>query len=408
MPPDVRVLVVDDSVIIRKAVSDALGLVSGVEVVGTASNGKIALEKVEALKPDVMVLDIEMPVATGFDVLRGMKKKRLHVRTIMFSTLTSRGASQTLEALSLGAHDYISKPTATSEGYRDNLRRVADELGPKIKQFRPMAPRRPLRQIKPKSAPVASTGNGRSLNAKALSPTTPIEKKPSVLPKVSGVRLKNGVSPQVVAIGISTGGPDALAKLMPTFSKDFPLPIVIVQHMPPLFTKLLAERLDGMSKIKIVEAVEGMLLESGVAYIAPGDNHLVVKNRLGRVVLALNRNAAENSCRPSADVLFRSVAEVYGNRALGVIMTGMGQDGFKGCQVMKKKGAQIIAQDEATSVVWGMPSYVVHDGLADTVLPLEELGEMIEKTCQKKQDGKPPRSSATRLSNLSHLRKRSL
>jgi len=362
MPSDpIRVMIVDDSMVIRRAVSDALKPDGEIEVVGTASNGKMALEKLPELKPDVLILDIEMPIMSGIDVLRGIRQKRIHVRTIMFSTLTARGASQTMEALSLGAHDYIKKPSAGDNisGYKAGLKKVAAELCPKIKQFRRRSLMRPAK------------GNGTAPFAAANTLKQPL--KP-----VQTLRRMPHMKPQIVAVGISTGGPEALAKMLPGLSTSFPLPIVIVQHMPPLFTKLLAERLNETSRIKVVEAEEGMALNPGTAYIAPGDNHLAVVSRMGRVFLGLSHDPPENSCRPAVDYLFRSVAKVYGNRALGVIMTGMGQDGLKGLRLMREKGAAVFAQDEASSVVWGMPSYVVHEGLADEVLPVEALAGAIE------------------------------
>lgn len=357
--PPIKVLIVDDSIVVRRAVSDALNPDPEIEVIGTAANGEVALDKIQALRPDVVILDIEMPVSSGFDVLRGIKRQRLQVRIVMFSTLTARGARQTIEALSLGAHDYIQKPTAGDSvyGYKDGLKKVAAELCPKIKQFR----RRSLLN--------QSNENGFSEATKKRTV------KPMEMARINTRRLK----PQIVAIGVSTGGPEALAKLLPRLSPSFPLPIVIVQHMPPLFTKLLAERLDAAAKIKVVEAEEGMPVASGVAYIAPGDKHLAVLGHSAKVFLTLSHAPPENSCRPAADYLFRSVAKVYENRGLGVIMTGMGHDGLKGLRLMREKGASVLAQDEASSVVWGMPSFVVHEGLADAVLPVEGLADAIEK-----------------------------
>jgi len=354
----IRVLVVDDSVIVRKAVLDALKPDPEIEIVGTAANGKIALEKIPQLKPDVLVLDIEMPLCDGFEVLKGIRKEGFRVRTIMFSTLTERGASQTIKALSLGAHDYVPKPSSGSNihSYSEGVKQVAYELTPKIKQFR-------------KRASLTSPPRKNTTTPVSTATVTPIRNRSAAL----------GV-PQVVAIGISTGGPEALAKLLPSLSAGFPVPIVVVQHMPPLFTKLLAERLNASSKLQVVEGVDGMRLESGFIYLAPGDYHMAVQEKAGQVHLSLNQQAPENSCRPAADVLFRSVADVYGKNALGVIMTGMGHDGLKGMRIMHGKGATLIAQDEASSVVWGMPSGVVREGLADKVLPLTQMAAEIERS----------------------------
>ncbi|MFZ5861414.1 MAG: protein-glutamate methylesterase/protein-glutamine glutaminase [Nitrospirota bacterium] len=348
MADPIRVLVVDDSAVVRRAVSDALASEPDITVVGTAANGKIGLERAAHLKPDVVILDIEMPEANGFDVLRGLRAQHATARTIMFSTLTQRGASQTVEALALGASDYALKPASTGLGYGDTLKQVAKELIPKIKQFRP--------DLWPAAPPPFAA--------------------PAGAPRCPSAREAG--TPQVVAIGVSTGGPEALAKVLPRLPETFPTPILIVQHMPPVFTKLLAERLALSSKIKVVEAEAGMTPQPGTAYLAPGDHHMVVGRRDGRVAISLNQAAPENSCRPAADPLFRSVAEVYGAHALGVIMTGMGQDGLIGLRAMRAKGAGVYAQDQATSVVWGMPSFPVREGLVDAVLSVDELAAAID------------------------------
>ncbi len=366
-PSSIRVLIADDSIVVRRAVSDALKTDESIEVVGTAVNGEIALAMVKELKPDVLILDIEMPVCNGFEVLEAIRSKRLIVRVIMFSTLTERGAMQTIKALSLGANDYVSKPSTDSRNtnYLDQVQAIAQELIPKIKQFHK---RSSISSSIPKRIKIS-----RPVPAKAAPAYTSRSEKP-----------------HIVSIGISTGGPEALSQMLPNLSSAFPVPIVIVQHMPPLFTKLLAKRLDTISKIDVFEAEEGMSLKAGAAYLAPGDFHLVVKKKGADIVLSVNKNPPENSCRPSADVLFRSIAEVYGSRALGVIMTGMGKDGLQGLRLMRQRGAAIFAQDEASSVVWGMPSGVVHEGLADKVLPLNQLGESISQSVGMKYSIKEP------------------
>ncbi len=355
----VRVLIVDDSIVVRKAVSDALATDPEISVVGTAANGKIAMERVPQLRPEVLVLDIEMPEANGFDVLRFLKRDHPRIRTIMFSTLTQRGAAQTIEALSLGASDYVSKPSSTDQGgYTDVLKRMAAELVPKIKQFRS----------------IRAEGPGSHLPTGAsISGTKPV---PS-----AGFRISPSSSqaiPKIVAIGVSTGGPEALSQLIPKLPKDFQVPLVVVQHMPPIFTKLLAERLNADARVKVREGIDGEVPTPGIVYIAPGDRHMTLARKEGRIVLSMNQQPPENSCRPSADVLFRSVADVYGPNALGVILTGMGHDGLDGLRLMKKKGAVVLAQDQATSVVWGMPAAVVREGLADGVVPIDQMGGAIE------------------------------
>jgi two-component system chemotaxis response regulator CheB len=260
----------------------------------------------------------------------------------MFSTLTDRGASATFEALAAGANDYVLK--ASNAGSLDrSLSNLRSELVPKIKQFFFIdgAAEPPLAAA-PVYVPPPQVKRPATLNAKR----------------------------EAVVIGVSTGGPTALAEIVPMFPAGFPLPILIVQHMPPMFTRLLAERLQAKTSHKVSEACEGMTVERGHILIAPGDRHLTVGHQGGRIVVRLNQEPPENSCRPAADVLFRSAAETYGAGCIGVVLTGMGRDGLRGAEQLKARGAYVVAQDEATSVVWGMPGFIARSGLADAVLPL--------------------------------------
>lgn len=342
----IRVLVVDDSVVIRRLVTHALDEDPAIEVVGVASNGAIALQRIPQLNPDVLTLDIEMPQMDGLEMLRHVRRDYPCLRVIMFSTLTERGATVTLEALSLGADDYVAK--ASNEGSLDrSMAKLRGELVPKIKQFFRMP------------APVP----GHAVAGPGL----------AHFPAAPATALGVKVRPKVVGIGVSTGGPTALGEILPTLPAGFPLPILVVQHMPPLFTQLLAERLHATCQLAVGEATQGESVDAGKILIAPGDFHMKVVGNGGGACVNLDQTPPLNSCRPAVDALFASIGEVYGGAAIAVILTGMGQDGLRGAQILKAQGASILAQDEASSVVWGMPGAVVSAGLADRVLPLQQV-----------------------------------
>ena len=347
----IRVLIVDDSVVIRRIISHSLSNDPEFEVVGSAANGQIALQKASELKPDVITLDIEMPEMDGLTTLRRLREASSTACVIMCSTLTSRGASATIDALIHGANDYVTKPS--NSGPTDSaLTMLRDELIPKIRQF-----------FESKKTAVTQ----RVMQSHAVP-------EPLAVPRAPVAPLFTmGAARKVVAIGVSTGGPTALMELLPRFPASFPLPVVIVQHMPPLFTRLLAERLSAHSSFEVVEATEGMTLKSGRVVIAPGDYHMRLYRSGQDVAVRLDQGHRENSCRPAVDVLFRSVAHVYAGGVIGVILTGMGQDGLRGAEQLKSKGAYIIAQDQASSVVWGMPGAIVEAGLADSVLDLRAV-----------------------------------
>lgn len=342
MPP-VRVLVVDDSVVVRKLLSEALASVPELELAGTASNGAIALAKIPQLNPDVITLDIEMPGLNGIETLKEIRRLYPSLPVIMFSTLTEQGAAVTLEALSLGASDYMTKPT--------NSPSLASAMG----QIR--------RELTDKVLSLSGRGRGQ-------------------LPRVvEHARRRKSMTSQIeiLAIGTSTGGPKALAELIPRLPSGFPVPVVVVQHMPPLFTRLLAERLDSQSQVRVNEGEAGCALEPGHVWIAPGNHHMTVTRKGTRPILDLNQGAPENSCRPAVDVLFRSVAHVYGPNALAVVMTGMGADGARGAAEIHEAGGEVFVQDEATSVVWGMPGAVASAGLADKICPLQKISEEVTR-----------------------------
>jgi two-component system, chemotaxis family, protein-glutamate methylesterase/glutaminase len=342
----IRILVVDDSVVIRKLLCEILSADPQFEVVGTAGDGKIALAKIAQLHPDLITLDIEMPVLNGLETLAELRKLYPKLPVVMFSTLTERGAGATLDALSLGASDYATKPIHTG-GPAAAIAAIQAELIPKIKAL-----------------------CGRP-DGKLLAPAPP--RPPVRIPRPANRRI------EIVTIGTSTGGPNALAEVLPRIPKDFPVPIVIVQHMPPIFTRLLAERLGAHSAITVQEGSAGVTLCPGQAWIAPGNFHMTVKRAGVGAQLDLNHEPPENSCRPAVDVLFRSVAEAYGANVLGVVMTGMGADGVIGAKRIRERGSEVIIQDEASSVVWGMPGLVYAAGQADAVYPLDELAPEITR-----------------------------
>ncbi len=347
--PKIRILVVDDSVLVRRMMSNMLSEDSALDVVGTAANGNIALAKIPQVNPDVIILDIEMPEMDGLETLAAIRKIYQHLPVIMFSALTERGAITTLDALALGATDYVTKPTNMSSK-EAALEDIRQQLIPKIKAFCAGIVGKQRIAIRP---PVAQ------------------------IPQLPTIPRSDRSLVKIVAIGLSTGGPEALATLLPQFPANFPVPVVIVQHMPPVFTKRLAERLNQKCQIRVAEGTNGDILEAGKAWLAPGDFHMVVEREGTHVLIHTHQDPPENSCRPAVDVLFRSVVKTYGAGTLGVVLTGMGQDGLNGCQCIREAEGQILIQDEATSVVWGMPGMVAHAGLADQILPLNQLASAI-------------------------------
>ncbi len=337
-----RVLVVDDSAVIRRIVSEVIATDPSMEVAGVAANGQIALQMIERLNPDVVTLDIEMPVMDGLEALKAIRERRARMPIIMFSSLTERGAEATIESLSLGASDYVTKAAKVSNltGAKEQ---ISATLLPKIRAL-----------------------CGRS-------ETAPFPERSSISHAIKA-RASSSGRIDVLVIGSSTGGPNALAEVLPQLPRDFPLPVLIVQHMPPMFTRFLAQRLDALSPLTVKEAFAGAEVAPGTAWVAPGDYHAIAVRDGVHVRLATNQSPPENSCRPSVDVLFRSAAEAFGGNVLAVVLTGMGQDGLRGSERLVDAGANVIVQDEASSVVWGMPGFIAKAGLASAVLPLSQIG----------------------------------
>lgn len=350
MTKDARIILIDDSVVVRGLLAKIIEAENGLTVVGTASDGLIGSRKVETLQPDLVVLDIEMPNMDGLQTLQKIRAAGNRVPIIMFSTLTAHGATSALKALELGATDYATKPVHTTT-FAESMVHVQADLIAKIRALT-ARPERRNREPAPVSRP------GRSGERRVRPRGTPID---------------------AVTIGCSTGGPVALQTVVTSWHKPLPVPVFVVQHMPATFTKTLAERIDRAAATTVVEAEPGMIAEPGVCYIAPGSHHLILKRRGDSVVTALDDGPLENSCRPSVEPLFRSAITAYQDRLAAVILTGMGHDGVVAAGEVARLGSPVIAQDQATSVVWGMPRAVVEEGDATDVLPVEEIGPRIAK-----------------------------
>lgn len=334
------VLVVDDSVVMRRVVARTLERDPEIAQTSFASNGRLALAKIAEKRPDVVVLDLEMPELDGFGTLAEIRSVDPSLPVVLFSSVDERIAAATLEALSLGATAFVVKPSAgalaAAEAY------VEQHLTPLIKAL---------------AAPRDARPRPRRTNS-VLRP-----------PPVTAL-----------VIGVSTGGPDALVTLVGTLPADLVVPVLIVQHMPPMFTRLLAERLDRLGGLRVCEAGEGQVVEPGWVYIAPGDRHLGLTRDGDVVSVLLSDGPPENSCRPAVDVLFRSAVEVYGAGVLAVILTGMGQDGLRGCQAVRAARGQVVVQDPSTAVIGSMPAAVADAGLAQAVLPIDLLApELVQR-----------------------------
>lgn len=357
--PPIRVLLVDDSAVVRGAIGRILEEAGDITVVTTAPNGQMALDALRHLEVDVVLLDVEMPVMDGITALPLILNMYPKVRVIMASSLTQQGAAITMQALSLGAADYISKPSARAGG--SALASVSHEIVTKVRAI----------------------GRARKTNLDAMLRPAP---RPAPPAAASIIVASHGsaseATPKVLAIAASTGGPNALADVLGGLPADFPLPILVTQHMPPVFTALLAQRLQRDAGRPCVEATNGMPVKPGCTYVAPGDWHMLVHTIEGHPVIKLEQSPPENHCRPAADPMLRSIAAVYGPATLAVVLTGMGEDGRRGCASVRERGGRVVVQDEATSVVWGMPGAVVHAGLAQHVLPLKEIaGKITSISC---------------------------
>ena len=375
----IKVMVVDDSAIVRGLISRILDSDPTLSVVASVGNGQVALGVLERQEIDVVVLDVEMPVMDGMTALPKMLKLNPSLQVIMASTLTLRNAEISMRALEAGAADYIPKPTSTKD--------MTDE-----KDFRELL----VAKVKALGARRRTTGKRGSPASPSVARTTPSfsagggraeVKAPVPIHGTSKIVLRNASNeiPQVLAIGSSTGGPQALFAVLSKLRSDsITQPVLITQHMPATFTTILAEHISRVSGWAAAEAKDGEVIKGKRVYVAPGDFHMIVESKGIDKVLRLTKTPPENFCRPAVDPMLRSVAQVWGKSALVCILTGMGYDGMKGGQTIVSAGGTVIAQDEATSVVWGMPGAVATAGLCSAVLPLPEIAPYLQKLMMKR------------------------
>ncbi len=361
-----RALVVDDSALFRRLVSECLASAPEVEVVGTASTGQAALQKARDLRPDLITLDMEMPGMSGLDVLGALGAEGLETNIIVVSALTLRGGNLTLRALAKGAFDYITKPEG--HGVAENREQLRAQLTLRV---RALAQKLEVRNILR-----GCTQNG--ANQVQPQPKLPARRTEECVEAVPVVQAATWSKPQIVLIGVSTGGPNALQRLFSRLPGNLGVPVVVVQHMPPIFTQTLAESLTSNTCHKVHEAVHGESLVPNCIYIAPGGKHMGIARGANRTkMVRITDEPPENNCKPAVDYLFRSVANDFPGESLAVILTGMGSDGTAGLRLLRRGGCKALAQDESTCVVFGMPKAAIDAGLVDTVLPLDDIAARI-------------------------------
>lgn len=368
----IRVLVVDDSAFMRKVLSDLFKGESDFEVVDVARNGAEAIEKVLQHSPDVVTMDIEMPVMDGLSALEKIMTVK-PTPVVMVSSLTKAGADATIRALSLGAVDFVAK----SAGSISRIDDIAKELLQKCREARGISGKR-LQPKEIQAIPVPKP--------KPPVPSTPVVPViPTLITPVPPVRSVAfpGMSDWIVAIGTSTGGPRALQEVLPRLPGNLPCPAIVVQHMPPGFTKSLADRLNSLCDLTVKEAADNDRLTPGTVYVAPGDFHLTLRKEGNSTYIKLNKEPAIGGLRPAVDPMMVSVADIYGAKTVGVILTGMGHDGAKGMQAIKRLHGLTIAEDQSTAVVFGMPKAAIEAGVVDNILPLSQVADGIVQ-CLKK------------------------
>ncbi|MCE9648518.1 MAG: chemotaxis response regulator protein-glutamate methylesterase [Parvibaculum sp.] len=360
----VRVMVVDDSSVVRGIVTRALEVSPGIKVVASVSNGALAIKMLPSIGCDVIVLDIEMPQMDGMEALPQLLAINPNVKIIMVSSLTRRNADVSLRALSLGAADYVPKPSTglgNADAFRDELVEKVLAHGERAQRCRPAQP----------SGSAAAAQAAPALRVAGVAPSGPIALRKAAIER-----------PAIIAIGSSTGGPQALSEVLKNLGHGVTQPIVITQHMPPTFTAILAEHMNRYAGRPAAEAKDGEIVQGGRIYVAPGGLHMLIEARGAQQVIRLSDAPLENSCRPAVDPMLRSLSEIHRKKLLTVILTGMGYDGLKGCRVVAEAGGTVIAQDQASSVVWGMPGAVAQAGICNAVLPLAQIGQAIGRVAR--------------------------
>lgn len=375
MQQKIKVLVVDDTVIYRKILKDVISEMDNTEVIGTAPNGDLALRKIEVEKPDIVLLDVEMPVKDGLETLEEIKKKYPEIGVIMVSGVNERQASITMEALQKGAIDFVPKPTGNN--IETNIQSLRQSLYPIISLF---LTRKTISGVRSGLSSTSFTTPSISKPRETFTSTSvtsriPVKEKIELTPVQAFAPIPRKFD--ILVIGVSTGGPNALAKFIPMIPADLGVPVLLVQHMPPMFTKSLANHLSVKSALKVVEAEDGSNLEKNKVYIAPGGKHMVIKREGQSTNISIIDTPPVNSCKPSVDVLFDSIPQVYNGNILSLIMTGMGSDGMNGVRTLKKTGCYSITQTEDSCVVYGMPRAVDEAGLSDESVHLEQLAGRI-------------------------------
>ncbi len=359
----IRVMVVDDSAVVRGLIVRMLEADGGIEVVASVGNGQVAVSTLARTDVDVIILDIEMPVMDGLTALPKLLEVDPGVRVIMASTLTLRNAEVSIRALQAGASDYIPKPSSSRElsGGMDFRRELIEKV-------------HTLGRIR---------SGGRSRGPARAAPARVRFSPPPAPPAKVVLREPGRLKPEVLAIGSSTGGPQALFTLLKSIPRDLRLPVFLTQHMPATFTTILAEHITRMTGWACAEAKDGDPVMAGRILLAPGDYHMTVEARGAQRFVRLNQDPPQNFCRPSVDVMLRSIEKIYGSRTLAAILTGMGQDGLAACRQVVEAGGTVVAQDEASSIVWGMPGAVANAGLCSAVLPLPDLAAYITRTASR-------------------------